>query len=41
MKENENTSIDQMDAGKQSNDDVDRSFLDDDEDDELLANLDL
>ncbi|KAF9801922.1 hypothetical protein SFRURICE_016172 [Spodoptera frugiperda] len=41
LKENENTSIDQMDAGKQSNDDVEGSFLDDDEDDELLANLDL
>ncbi|KAF9419464.1 hypothetical protein HW555_003964 [Spodoptera exigua] len=36
MKENENTSNDQT-----SVDDVDRSFLDDDEDDELLANLDL
>ncbi|KAH9640292.1 hypothetical protein HF086_001644 [Spodoptera exigua] len=36
IKENENTSNDQTTV-----DDVDRSFLDDDEDDELLANLDL
>ncbi|CAH0694761.1 unnamed protein product [Spodoptera exigua] len=36
MKENENSSNDQTTV-----DDVDRSFLDDDEDDELLANLDL
>ncbi|XP_022822722.1 SWI/SNF-related matrix-associated actin-dependent regulator of chromatin subfamily A-like protein 1 [Spodoptera litura] len=42
IKENENTSMDQVDGGKESNgDDGDRSFLDDDEDDELLANLDL